>query len=63
MNELLVSVGEAARRLSLGRSLLFELLASGAIKSVKIGRRRLVSAQALADFVRHQEEISEGGDG
>ena len=47
MDEILVSVEEAARRLGVGRSLVYELLASGQIPRVKIGRRTLVNVQAL----------------
>lgn len=53
---LLVSVGEAARRLSLGRSFVFELLGSGALNSIKVGRRRLIPVVALEDFVQRQQE-------
>jgi len=53
---LLVSVGEAARRLSLGRSFVFELLAAGDLASIKVGRRRLIPVGALEDFVNAQQE-------
>ncbi|ORV86848.1 ethanolamine utilization protein EutA [Mycobacterium interjectum] len=38
-------------RLHLGRSKVFELLASGELRSVKVGRRRLVSESALCEFI------------
>lgn len=38
-------------RLGVGRSTVFGLLASGRLRSVKIGRRRLVPEQALIDFI------------
>lgn len=38
-------------RLSVGRSTVFDLLGSGALRSIKIGRRRLVSEQSLRDFI------------
>lgn len=37
---------------NVGRTKLYELTASGAIRSVKIGRRRFWPADAVADFVR-----------
>jgi excisionase family DNA binding protein len=37
--------------LGLGKTKVFELLASGQLESVVVGRRRLVPRQALDDFV------------
>ena len=51
---LLLPVDEAARRLSIGRSLLYELLASGEIHSVHVGRLRRVPASALTDFINRR---------
>jgi excisionase family DNA binding protein len=48
---LLYSIPEAARLLSLGRSKTYELIGSGRLRTVSVGRRRLVSACALAEFV------------
>ncbi|WP_234816832.1 MULTISPECIES: excisionase family DNA-binding protein [Mycolicibacterium] len=38
-------------RLKVGRSMVFELIASGELRSVLVGRRRLVSEAALCDFI------------
>lgn len=54
MEALLVSVEEAARALGVGRDLVYELMASGGLPKVKLGRRTLVPAQALADWVNRQ---------
>lgn len=51
MNKLLYEVSEASVMTSLGRSKLYELLAAGEIESVKVGKRRLIPAQALETFV------------
>ncbi len=51
LDELLVSVEEAARRLGVGRSAMYELLASGQIGRVKVGRRTLVPVQELRSWV------------
>ena len=56
--QLLYSVGEVAERLRVGRSTIFELLASGRLPSVRIGRRRLVTARALELFVADLEAAS-----
>ncbi|MCX8555277.1 excisionase family DNA-binding protein [Mycolicibacterium mucogenicum] len=38
-------------RLSVGRSMVFELMASGQLRSTKVGRRRLVSEAAINEFI------------
>ena len=47
----MLTIAEAAQRLSIGRSMLYELMASGAIESVHIGRLRRIPVDCLADFV------------
>lgn len=49
--QLLLRPVEAAQRLGLGRTKVYELMASGELRSVKIGAARRVSATALAEFV------------
>ncbi|MEU6848442.1 helix-turn-helix domain-containing protein [Actinacidiphila alni] len=46
-----VTVEEAARRLSVGRTTMYALLASGEIPSVTVGRLRRVPAEALHAYV------------
>lgn len=46
-------------RLRVGRSTVFELFDSGQLRSVKIGRRRLVPESALIQFI---ESLEHGGD-
>ena len=57
---LMLTIPEAARRLSIGRSTIYELLASGALESVHIGRLRRIPVDCLAEFVdacrREQQE-------
>jgi excisionase family DNA binding protein len=43
-----VSVADAARRLGIGRSALYEAIARGEIASVKVGRRRVVPEAEVA---------------
>jgi len=45
------SVEEAAAMLGVGRTCIFFLIKEGQIKSVKIGRRRVVPATELASFL------------
>jgi len=47
----LLSVEEAARSLGIGRSAAYAELSAGRLASVKIGRRRLVPAAAIARYV------------
>ena len=44
-------VEEAATALRLSRSLLYELIRSGRLRTVKVGSRRLVPVEALAECV------------
>ena len=50
-DDLLLPVPEAARRLNLGRSKFYELIAAGEIETVRIGRAVRVPVDALQDFV------------
>ncbi|BAD54854.1 helix-turn-helix domain-containing protein [Nocardia farcinica] len=43
-------------RLGVGRSKVFELIESGELRSVKIGRRRLVSEASLIEFIEKADE-------
>ena len=49
--KLLLTVEEAAAELSIGRSLMYELVLRCEVPSVKIGRCRRISRQHLEDFV------------
>ena len=51
MTKLLYTPEEAAELLNVGRTAVFDLIKSGQLASVKIGRRRRISAAALDDFV------------
>lgn len=52
--QVLVDVAEAARRLGLGRSTVYELIGRGELESIVIGRSRRVPVKALEDFVEVQ---------
>jgi len=56
--------GEKAARLRLGgigRSLFWELIRAGELRSVKIGKRRLVPEQAICEYIERLEaQASEG---
>ncbi len=52
------SIEQVQTRLGIGRSMVFELIGSGKLRSVSIGRRRLVPETAIADFI---EALEAGG--
>ena len=49
---LLLTVEEAAERIGICRSNMFKLIRRGEVQSVKVGRLRRVTPDALEDFVR-----------
>ncbi len=59
--KLLLDVGEASRILGLGRSHLYRYILRGELRSLKIGRRRKISVEAVREFIeklQEQEEMS-----
>lgn len=46
----LYSVEEAAELLGVGRSLAYDLIHAGELRSIKAGRRRLVSSSAIVEY-------------
>jgi excisionase family DNA binding protein len=56
----LYRVPDVMALLSLGRSTLYEELRSGRLRSVRVGRVRLIPAAAIADYVALLEQ--EAGD-
>ncbi|MDA8237907.1 MAG: helix-turn-helix domain-containing protein [Chloroflexi bacterium] len=47
----LLSVDEAAAACGVGRTALYSELASGRLRSMRVGRRRLIPAGAIADYI------------
>ena len=50
------SVSEVSRRLGISRDSTYQLINSGRLRSVSLGRRRVVSATALAELLDATEE-------
>lgn len=48
---LLLTIEEVAKRLRLGRTLVYRLISSGELESVKVGRLRRVPAECLPEYV------------
>lgn len=53
-DKLLLRVSEAAERCSIGRSTAYELLASGQLPSVRVGRAVRVPVRALEAWIEEQ---------
>jgi excisionase family DNA binding protein len=49
-------IKSAQERLSVSRSTIFELIGSGRLRSVLIGRRRLIPEQAIRDFIAQLDQ-------
>lgn len=50
--KLLLRIEEAAEQLGIGRSLMYRLVLSGAIESVRLGRLRRIPAECLGEHIR-----------
>jgi hypothetical protein len=53
--EKLLKVPDVKERLQLGKSKVFELLATGELESLKIDGARRVTEEALADFIKRRQ--------
>jgi excisionase family DNA binding protein len=54
----LLSVMDVANALGCGRTLVYELIGSGQLETVKLGRLRRIPADALDELVRHLRSAS-----
>jgi excisionase family DNA binding protein len=54
LDRLLLKVEEGAYQIGVSRARMYELIASGAIPSLTIGRSKRIPAEALRDWVRSQ---------
>jgi excisionase family DNA binding protein len=59
MEPVLLKPEEAARALGLGRSKIYQLLATGALPSLTIGRSRRIHRDALESFIQRLRQESE----
>jgi len=56
VEQLMYRPAEAAQILGMGRTVIFALIKSGRLRSVKLGGARLITAEALRAFVRDLEQ-------
>lgn len=54
MEQVALSVREAAKALGVSRDMIFVLTRSGQLRSFRIGHRRLIPADAIREFVERQ---------
>ncbi|MET8473960.1 helix-turn-helix domain-containing protein [Streptomyces sp. NPDC006422] len=54
-----LTVAEAARRLGIGRTKMYEYVSSGAIRSVKIGSLRRIPAEAVGEFLARRRQVAD----
>lgn len=55
MEHISYSVEQALGATGLNRNAFYKALSAGEIRTFKVGRRRMVSKQALEDFIAHKE--------
>ena len=59
--KVLLTVEEAANAMSLGRTLVYDLVMRGHIASIKVGRTRRIPVSALHEYVSRQLALVEKG--
>ena len=52
------TVDELAQKLGIGRNTAYGLINDGAIRSVKVGRKRLIPRQALVEFLAGDSRLT-----
>lgn len=58
LHPIAVSPADAARLVGLGRTKIYSAMSEGELKSFKIGKRRLISVQALKEWLHRCEASS-----
>ena len=57
-DRILLSVEDAAERLDIGRTMLYELISAGEIHAIHVGRLRKVPVEALREYVDRQRALA-----
>lgn len=55
LQPLAVSPADAARLIGIGRTMLYDEIASSRLRSAKIGKRRLITVEAIKDWLEARE--------
>ena len=56
----LLSIQDVCRRLNVGYWMVYKLISERKLKSITIGKRRLITVQALQDFINQSEGDNNG---
>lgn len=59
-NQLLLSPADAALVMSISRSLLYELLESGDISSIKVRRARRIPVESVKEYIAARQREAQG---
>lgn len=54
-DQITYGIDDAHKQLGITRSALYQLLGTGEIASIKVGRRRLITRRSLEQFIAKQE--------
>lgn len=57
LDPICVRVNDAARMIGVGRTKLYELIASGEIETVKLGKATRITTASLQELVRRRREF------
>jgi excisionase family DNA binding protein len=57
----LLTVEEAARRLRIGRTLMYSLIRTGEVESIPVGRLRRIPSECLTEYVRRLRDANQPG--
>jgi len=55
-----VSVDEAMSALGIGKTLIYELLSNGSLRSIKVGKKRLVVVASIHEWIADMESYGIG---
>jgi excisionase family DNA binding protein len=55
MQPVTLTINDACAAIGIGRTLAYELIKSGDLRTIKIGKRRLVTTQSIREFVAQLE--------
>ena len=62
LQPLAVSPADAARLIGIGRTMLYDEIASTRLRSAKIGKRRLITVEAIKDWLQAREAENASGE-
>ncbi|MBI1182129.1 MAG: helix-turn-helix domain-containing protein [Alphaproteobacteria bacterium] len=58
MDRLCYTVPQASQAMALSQTAIWGLISRGELKSIKIGKRRLITAEALQEFIAGKQDAA-----